>query len=91
MSFNIIFTGRFKQDYKTIKKRGYPLNKMEVVFKSIIEFEPLSPKYKVHKLSGDYSDCWECHILPDWLLIWRVDEKTKELHFIRTGTHSDLF
>ena len=52
---------------------------------------PLPAKYKAHKLSGDYKDCWECHINPDWLLIWQIDEVNNVLILIRTGTHSDLF
>jgi mRNA interferase YafQ len=51
----------------------------------------LPAMYKPHVLSGDYSKHWECHIKPDWLLIWKQDEENKEIYLIRTGTHSDLF
>lgn len=51
----------------------------------------LPQKYKAHKLKGKYKNCIECHIKGDWLLIWLVDETKKEIHLIRTGTHSDLF
>ena len=51
----------------------------------------LPANYKAHKLSGDYKDYWECHILSDWILIWTQDNILKELTFIRTGSHSDLF
>jgi mRNA interferase YafQ len=51
----------------------------------------LTPNFKPHKLSGDYNDCWECHLLPDWIIIWIQDDIQKELTFIRTGSHSDLF
>jgi mRNA interferase YafQ len=53
--------------------------------------EVLPSKYKPHKLVGDYRDCWECHLNPDWLLIWQTDDKKNVLLLIRTGTHSDLF
>lgn len=51
----------------------------------------LPPKYRPHKLSGNYSGCWECHIQNDWLLIWEQNDTTLTLLFIDTGTHSDLF
>ncbi len=47
--------------------------------------------YKPHKLSGSYNDCFECHIKPDWLLIWKIDHRSDEVLLVRTGTHSDLF
>jgi mRNA interferase YafQ len=51
----------------------------------------LPEKYRAHKLSGKYSDCWECHIKPDWLMIWRQNDQTKVIELVRTGSHSDLF
>jgi len=51
----------------------------------------LPAKYKSHKLTGDYVGCWECHIKPDWLLVWQQNDKELILLFINTGTHSDLF
>ena len=51
----------------------------------------LPPKYKPHKLSGNYSGCWECHIQNDWLLIWKQDDKVLTLLFLNTGSHSDIF
>jgi len=56
-----------------------------------MDFGKLPPKYKPHILSGNYSGHWECHIKPDWLLIWLQDDNSKTITFVRTGTHSDLF
>ena len=52
---------------------------------------PLQPKHRVHPLQGEYKGCLECHITPDWLLIYQTDKKAGDLYFVRTGTHSDLF
>jgi mRNA interferase YafQ len=72
-------------------RRGYDLALLEVVILLLEETGQLPPKYKPHKLSGNYRNCWECHILPDWLLIWQQDDTVLTLLFLDTGTHSDLF
>ncbi|MGM0619525.1 MAG: type II toxin-antitoxin system YafQ family toxin [Bacteroidota bacterium] len=91
MSYKLSFTTQFKRDFKACKKRNYPISELQAVF-SLLETEALLPaKYKTHKLSGDYAGCWECHIKPDWLLIWEEDIQQKEIKLIRTGTHTDLF
>lgn len=72
-------------------KRGYKEALIQRIIPLIANKQQLPAKYKVHKLSGDYKDCWGCHILPDWLLIWRVNERTNTLTLIGTGTHADLF
>lgn len=89
--YSISFGSKFKRDFKTIQKRGYPLDQMEEVFYLLEKEGKLPLKYIPHKLSGNYIHCWECHIRPDWLLIWEKDEILKEIRLIRTGTHSDLF
>lgn len=91
MKYKVSFGTKFKRDYKTIKRRGYPLEQLIEVFEHLEKNGVLPGKYNQHKLSGSFADCWECHIKPDWLLIWECDEKLKEIRFIRTGTHSDLF
>jgi len=91
MKFKVSFGTKFRRDYKTIKKRGYPLEQLKEVFDHLENGGVLPGKYNPHKLSGSFADCWECHIKPDWMLIWECDEKLKEIRFIRTGTHSDLF
>jgi mRNA interferase YafQ len=89
--YNIEYTGRFKRDYKIALKRGFSESLIQTVISLIANGTPLSLKYKPHKLIGEYRDCWECHIQPDWLLIWRIKESTRTLILLRTGTHSDLF
>ena len=89
--YKIERTSRFKKDYKTIKKRGYDLNLLAEVIKLLAKGEPLPEKYFDHPLIGNYIGCRECHVTPDWLLIYEVFEDTLYLYLTRTGTHSDLF
>ena len=89
--FEIHYTTKFKKDYKTIKRRGYQLNLLKDVIGKLAETGTLPKKFIPHKLSGQYQDNWECHIKPDWLLIWNIDYETNEIWLVRTGTHSDLF
>jgi mRNA interferase YafQ len=89
--YALSFGSKFKRDFKTIKKRDYPINQIVEVFTILEKEGNLPDKYFPHKLSGNYVNCWECHIRPDWLLIWERDETLKEIRLIRTGTHSDLF
>jgi mRNA interferase YafQ len=91
MKYLLSYSNQFKRDFKTIKKRNYPLDQIVTVFEMLENGEDFPEKYYIHKLSGNYADCWECHIRPDWLLIWRFNEKVQEIEMIRTGTHSDLF
>lgn len=81
----------FKKDYKRIKKRGYDTRLLETVIDMLAEGKPLPAEYKDHGLSGDYKGCRECHISPDWLLVYEIIEKELLLYLTRTGTHSDIF
>ena len=76
---------------KKIIKRGYNLKLLENVLEILCNEQPLPPKYKDHSLSGDYQGHRECHIMPDWLLIYKINHNTLILTLTRTGTHSDLF
>jgi len=89
--YSIAYTGAFKKDYKRCSKRNNNLQLLQDAVELLESTGTLPPNYKAHKLSGDYSDCWECHITSDWLLIWLQDETQKELTLIRTGSHADLF
>lgn len=84
-------TSQFRKDYKLAKKRGYNLLLLEEVLDTLLNAEPLDAKYHDHALTGNYLGFRECHILPDWLLIYAVDNGTLILTASRTGTHSDLF
>ena len=85
----IIRTNRFEKDVKKMKKRGKSFGKFKEIIITLAKGLPLAPKYKDHKLVGNYMGTRECHIEPDWLLIYEASEE--ELILVRTGTHSDLF
>ena len=89
--YEIVQTGRFKRDLKVARKRGYDLSLLGIVVDTLAAGESLPQKYKDHPLSGDYDGCRECHITPDWLLIYEIDGSDLILYLTRTGTHSDLF
>ncbi len=91
MSYFIISENSFKKDYKRCKKRNYSLPLLHEVMVILQEKGKLPARYKLHKLTGNYKGRFECHVKPDWLLIWRQDEAGKEIFLERTGTHSDLF
>ena len=84
-------SNKFKKDLKLAVKRGYDIKLLENVVNRLANEEPLEPKYKDHTLSGDYSGFRECHITPDWLLVYQVINDELVLFLSRTGTHSDLF
>ena len=91
MKYNIRPTTRFQKDLKRAQKRGYNLSLLTAIIKQLAEGESLPEKNKDHSLSGDYAGCRECHIAPDWLLIYEVADDELILYLTRTGTHSDLF
>ena len=85
------FSSKFKKDFKVIVKRGYDTSLFEEVVMMLRKEEQLPEKYSDHALKGEYMGHRECHITPDWLLIYKVEEDTITLSLTRTGTHSDLF
>ena len=87
----IKYQAAFKRDYNRIKKRGYDLRLLEDVIALLAQEQELPPAYRDHALTGDYSGCRECHIAPDWLLVYEVLQDELLLYLTRTGTHSDLF
>lgn len=87
----IRYEREFKKDYKRVVRRGYNIQFMETVIELLAKREPLLPKYKDHALTGDYKGCRECHITPDWLLVYQIYDEELILILTRTGTHSDLF
>ncbi len=84
-------TNQFSKDYKVCRKRGLNLELINETFELLEKAGELPEEYYPHRLRGDYAGYWECHILPDWLLIWYCNKRNKEIHLIRTGTHKDLF
>jgi mRNA interferase YafQ len=89
--FDIILSTQFKKDLKLAKKRGYDIALLDTVVSLIAEGKTLPPKYKDHDLSGNYEGYRECHIQPDWLLVYTVYKEELILLLSRTGSHSDLF
>ena len=84
-------TGPFRKDLKLAKKRGLPLNDLYTVMDLLATGKPLPEKYRNHLLSGDYKGYWECHINPNWLLLYEKDTEIRIISLYRTGTHSDIF
>ena len=89
MKYEIKFTTQFKKDLKLAKKQSKNTDKLFAVIEKLANGEPLEEKYRDHDLTGNYKGCRECHIEPDWLLIYKQSDD--ELQLFRTGTHSDLF
>lgn len=87
----IVSSNRFKKDLKSAIRRGYKIELLEEVVDKLAEGIKLEPKYKDHELSGDFKGLRECHVTPDWLLIYQVINDELVLYLSRTGTHSDLF
>ncbi len=91
MKYQIKISKKYKKQVKLIKKRGYKLSLMEEVVDTLASGLPLDKKYKDHKLEGNFKGCRECHITPDWLLIYEIFEDNLILYLTSTGTHDDLF
>jgi addiction module toxin, relE/stbE family len=84
-------TSQFRKDYKLMKKRGLNLRLLEDVLDKLIREEPLETRHRDHALTGNYRGLRECHIQPDWLLIYAIDKGRLILTASRTGSHADLF
>jgi mRNA interferase YafQ len=88
---DIVWTNQFKKDYKSAMKRHLDISLLDDIIRKLAVCEPLPEKNKDHALSGNWSGHRECHIQPDWLLIYRIEADLLVLTLSRTGTHSDLF
>ncbi|MDF2512851.1 MAG: addiction module toxin, RelE/StbE family [Herbinix sp.] len=91
MKYQIKYTSEFRKDYKRIFKRGLRIEKLNTIINILANGEQLDLKYKDHELMGIYKGYRECHIEPDWLLVYRIEKDTLILFLSRTGSHSDLF
>lgn len=91
--FTVDFTYNFKKGYKRVKKQGKDISKLDNVIKLLTNGIMLEPKYRDHKLYDNkkFKDCRECHIEPDWLLIYKTDNNQLILLLVETGLHSELF
>lgn len=91
MRYGVKFTNQFKKDLKLSKKQGKNLEKLYAVIEKLANGEQLEAKYRDHELIGNYKGCRECHIEPDWLLVYEVINETLVLMLNRLGSHSELF
>ena len=89
--FDIVLSNQFKKDLKLIVKRGYKLEKLNKVVDKLASNIKLEDKHRDHSLTGNYTGFRECHVEPDWLLVYRIGGNELILFLSRTGTHSDLF
>lgn len=89
--YEVIYTGQFKRSLKRCARRGLNIQEFVAMLDILQEKGILPPEYRQHKLQGKYKGCWECHINPDWLLVWEQDDRQLRLILVDTGTHSDLF
>lgn len=91
MMYRVIFTTEFKKNVKAVAKRGYDMSLLSETIDILREKGDLPKKYKKHTLTGNYKGLFECHIKPDWLLVWKQEDDRLILQFTNTGTHSDIF
>lgn len=89
--YKLRITGECKQNLKRCKRRGLPMDELWTVVGKLLNGETLEEKYRAHILTGDRKGQWECHIQPNWLLIWEQHDTELVLIMLNTGTHSDLF
>ncbi len=86
----VVLTSAFKKDYKRLNRSGqYAMQDLQSIVEQLADNIPLAEKYRDHPLTGNLNDCRECHIKPDWLLMYRIE--SNDLVLVRTGSHSDLF
>ena len=91
MTYKVKYSSKFQKDLKRIQKRGLNLASLTEILKKLVQGEKLPPKYKDHSLTGNFAGCRECHMKPNWLLIYEIDLDSNFLYLVRTGSHSDLF
>jgi mRNA interferase YafQ len=84
-------TGQFKKDVKLADRRGKDLTKLKAFLDLLIDGEPMPEKYQDHPLRGGFAGSRDCHLEPDWILIYTLTDNNTHIRFERTGTHSDLF
>ena len=89
--FELEYSGQFKKDLKLMLKRGADIEDIRVILHMLETDGQVADSYRPHILSGKYSGIWECHIKPDWLLLYDISDSITLIRLVRTGTHSDLF
>ncbi len=89
--YRIAASARFKKDLKLVIKRGFQISLLDEVITLLANGKSLPDRYRDHPLKGDFEGCRECHVTPDWLLVYEISQEELILYLTRTGTHSDLF
>lgn len=89
--YKLVYTNQFKRSLKKCFKRGLDISLLKKAIDLLQNHGTLPQEYRPHKLTGKYAGLWECHIQPDWLLVWKQDEEELILIMTDTGTHADLF
>lgn len=91
MAYRILATKQFNKAVKRCQRRGLPMEKLLSAMRTLADEGSLPPHYKPHRLKGNFPNVWECHLEPDWLLLWRQSDAELTMLFTNTGTHSDIF
>jgi mRNA interferase YafQ len=91
MAYTPVRTNKFERDIKRCKKRGKKMEKLASIIRILVSGQPIPAKHRDHALVGNYAERRECHIEPDWLLVYQIDADENRITFERTGSHSDLF
>ena len=89
--YELVYTHQFKRSLRRCVKRGLDVLLLKEVVEVLRKGETLPAKYRAHRLSGKYANCWECHIQPDWLLLWEINDCELLLILLDTGSHADIF
>ncbi len=91
MKYELVLSGSFKKGLKTAKKRGLDISLLNYIVDKLLQGIPLDEKYRDHSLKGKWDGFRECHIQPDWLLIYLIEDDILTLTLVETGTHADLY
>ena len=89
--YKLVYTHQFKRSLRRCVKRGLDVLLLKEVVEVLRKGETIPAKYRAHRLSGKYANCWECHIQPDWLLLWEINDCELLLILLDTGSHADIF
>ncbi len=89
--YSIDYSNRFRKDVKRCVKRGLDIGKLVKTVSLLAQTGTLPSEYKAHKLTGNFAGLWECHIEPDWIMVWDQSDTEMKLLFLKTGSHSDIF
>ena len=89
--YEVKFTAAFKKSYRQMKKRGYDISLLDEVIDQLRQGKKLDEKYRDHGLTGNWSGFRECHVKPDWLLVYLIENDILTLTLVDTGSHADIF